>query len=113
MLQPVLQVFPAFPARYWSFLQSRLVAHTRLVLARAGINADYVADFNKQRNMDFRAGFQGCWLGAARRTVALQTWLGVLNLELNRDRKPSKKSVALIEGHLHAHVFLQELRGVA
>src|SRR5699024_9925471 len=45
--------------------------------------------------------------------VALQTWLRVLNLELNRDRKLSKKSVALIEGNLHAHVFLEELRGVA
>src|SRR5699024_8704652 len=83
------------------------------VLAGAGVDLNDIAGLNEQRHLDLSTGLQGGWLGTTGGTVALQARIGVLDLEVNVGWQLSEQRLAVVEGHVDAGVFQQELRAIA
>ena len=86
-----------------------LVVDAGQVGAVTGVDLQYVAGFDEQRHLNLSASLQSCRLGATGGAVALQTRVGLLNLQFNRNRHFSEKNVALMEGHLAGGFRKQEL----
>src|SRR4051812_242126 len=88
-------------------------AHTTQVAPVAGVDLDLRAGLEEQRDLDLGARRHRGRLGAAGRAVALQTRVGLGDLELDRGRELDVERRAVVEGDLHLLVLQEEPRLVA
>ncbi|MBG9885268.1 hypothetical protein ABE10_01430, partial [Bacillus toyonensis] len=91
----------------------RSVVDPAEIVAGPGVDLDLRAGLQEQRHLDLVAGLERRRLGARRRAVALQSRLGVGDLEHDRGRHVDIERVAVVEGDRHLLVLQQEVRGVA
>jgi len=69
------------------------------VLASAGVDLDSFAGLDEQRHLNDEPGFERCWLGRARNPIALDTWFGLGDGQL--DARWNVNANDFIAMHLH------------
>src|SRR5262245_45838418 len=90
----------------WALSRS---VHASEVVPRARVDLDLRAGLEEQRNLDLVAGLDGRGLRAGRRAVALQTRLGVGDLEHDGCRQVDVQRVAVVQGDRDLLVLEQEV----
>src|SRR5579885_1651016 len=67
--------------------ESMLLRKSLKIRCRIGFDFDHIARADKERHLHRQPGLQRGGLGAARRRIALEAWLGVGHAQIHRDRR--------------------------
>src|SRR5262249_18031343 len=78
------------------------------VVPGTGVDLDLLAGGDEQRNLHLQSGLQRRRLGTAGAAIALQTWLGVGDLQLDRGRQVDVERVVLVQRN-RDHLLLEQI----